>query len=87
MKTNYECVTSVEGIRKYIGNCKVVAFDFETSPDEPFRDEDKAALDAHKSHIVGCSFSVAEGTGIYVPIAHRIGTNINAEEFFSFLPF
>lgn len=85
MKTNYECVTSVEGIRKYIGNCKVVAFDFETSPDEPFRDEDKAALDAHKSHIVGCSFSVAEGTGIYVPIAHCIGTNINAEEFFSFL--
>jgi len=85
MKNNYECVTSIEGIRKYIGNHKVVAFDFETAPIELFRDEDKAALDAHKSHIVGCSFSVAEGTGIYVPIAHKIGVSIDAKEFFEFL--
>ena len=85
MKTNYECVTSIEGIRKYIGNYKVVAFDFETAPIDAYRDEDKAALDANKSRIVGCSFSVEEGTGIYVPIAHRIGTNINAKEFFDFL--
>ena len=85
MKTNYECVTSIEGIRKYIGNYKVVAFDFETAPIDAFRDEDKAALDAHKSNIVGCSFSVAEGTGIYVPIAHMIGVNIDAKEFFEFL--
>ena len=66
MKTNYKCVTSVEGIRKYIGSYKVVAFDFETAPIELFRNEDKAALDAHKSDIVGCSFSVAEGTGKYL---------------------
>jgi len=85
MKNNYECVTSIEGIRKYIGNHKVVAFDFETAPIELFRDEDKAALDAHKSHIVGCSFSVAEGTGIYVPIAHKVGVNIDAKKFFEFL--
>lgn len=85
MKNNYICVTSVEGIRKYIGNCKVVAFDFETSPTADYRDEDKAALDAHKSNIVGCSFSVEEGTGIYVPIAHKVGTNIDTKEFFMFL--
>ena len=85
MKTNYKCVTSIEGIRKYIDNHKVVAFDFETAPIELFRNEDKAALDAHKSDIVGCSFSVAEGTGIYVPIAHKIGVNIDAMEFFEFL--
>ena len=85
MKTNYKCVTSIEGIRKYIGNYKVVAFDFETAPIELFRNEDKAALDAHKSDIVGCSFSVAEGTGIYVPVAHKFGVNIDAKEFFEFL--
>ena len=85
MKTDYKGVTSVEGIRKYIGSERVVAFDYETSPNEPFRDEDKAALDAHKSHIVGCSFSVQEGTGIYVPVAHKIGTNINEAEFDVFI--
>ena len=85
MKTDYKGVTSVEGIRKYIGSERVVAFDYETSPDEPFRDEDKAALDAHKSHIVGCSFSVQEGTGIYVPVAHKVGTNINEAEFDVFI--
>lgn len=85
MKTDYKGVTSVEGIRKYIGSERVVAFDYETSPNEPFRDEDKAALDAHKSHIVGCSFSVQEGTGIYVPVAHKVGTNINEAEFDVFI--
>ena len=35
-----------------------------------------AAIDAHKSHIVGVSFSVEEGTGIYVPIAHK-NTELN----------
>ena len=81
----YRSVTTVQEIRQYIGETKVVAFDFETAPDEAFRDEAKAALDPHKSHIVGCSFSVEEGTGIYVPIAHLIGTNIDKEEFFAFL--
>lgn len=85
IKNRYECVTSVQGIKDYIGNATEVAFDYETAPDEPFREEDKAALDPHKSHIVGCSFSVKEGTGIYVPIAHLIGTNIDKDEFFAYL--
>lgn len=84
-ENKYECVTTVQGIKDYIGNAKVVAFDYETAPDTPFRDEDKAALDPHKSHIVGSSFSVKEKTGIYVPVAHLLGENINNEDFFSFL--
>ena len=85
MNTNYKCVTSVDGIRNYIGNSRIVAFDFETSPDDPYREEDKAALDPARAHIVGCSFSVKEGTGIYVPIAHRVGINIDGDAFFAFL--
>lgn len=85
LTNKYECVTTVQGIKDYIGNAKEVAFDYETAPDIDFRDEDKAALDPHKSHIVGCSFSVEEGTGIYVPVAHLIGTNIDKDEFFAYL--
>lgn len=85
MNTKYKCITTVDGIKEYIGNSPLVAFDFETAPDEPFRDEDKAALDPAKAHIVGCSFSIKEGTGIYAPIAHRIGTNIDKADFFAFL--
>lgn len=83
--TNYNCVTTVDGIKAYIGGSPVVAFDFETAPDDPYCKEDKAALDPAKAHIVGCSFSVKEGTGIYVPVAHRIGTNIDRNDFFAFL--
>ncbi|MEZ3426767.1 MAG: bifunctional 3'-5' exonuclease/DNA polymerase [Lachnospiraceae bacterium] len=85
MNTEYKCVTTVDGIRDYIGGSRIVAFDFETAPDDPYREEDKAALDPARAHIVGCSFSVKEGTGIYVPIAHRIGTNIDRDAFFAFL--
>lgn len=85
MNTEYNCVTTVEGIRDYIGDSRLVAFDFETAPDEPYREEEKAALDPAKAHIVGCSFSVKEGTGIYVPIGHRVGVNIDHAAFFAFL--
>lgn len=85
MNTDYKCVTTVDGIHDYIGGSHIVAFDFETAPDDPYREEDKAALDPARAHIVGCSFSVKEGTGIYVPIAHRIGTNIDKDAFFAFL--
>ena len=79
MNTEYKCVTTVDGIRDYIGGNRIVAFDFETAPDDPYRKEDKASLDPAKAHIVGCSFSVKEGTGVYVPVAHRIGTNIDKD--------
>ena len=85
METNYQCVTEIAGIKEYFGGSNIVAFDFETAPDEPYRDEEKAALDPAKAHIVGCSFSVKEGTGIYVPVAHRSGANVAHESFFEFL--
>lgn len=85
MQAKYQCVTTVAGIRDYIGSSHLVAFDFETAPDETYRDEEKAALDPAKAHIVGCSFSVEEGTGIYVPVAHRSGENIDEAAFFVFL--
>lgn len=85
MNINYKLITDIGEIRKYIKGRKVVAFDYETAPDDAYRDEDKAALDAHKSHIVGCSFSIAEGTGIYVPIAHKSGNNADKDSFFEFL--
>ena len=85
MNDKYKCITTVDEIREYIGNAKVVAFDYETAPDEAYRKEEKAALDAHKSHIVGCSFSVEEHTGIYVPVAHKEGINIDTDSFFAFL--
>ena len=85
VNNKYKCVTTVQGIKDYIGDATEVAFDYETAPDDAYREEDRAALDPHKSHIVGCSFSVEEGTGIYVPIAHKIGTNIDKDEFFAYL--
>lgn len=85
MITTYKCVTTVVGIKGYIGDSNIVAFDFETAPCDAYRKEEKAALDPAKANIVGCSFSVREGTGIYVPIAHRVGININKEDFFTFL--
>ena len=85
MNTDYRLVNTVEGIKEYIGNSSIVAFDFETAPDDPYRNEEKAALDPAKSHIVGCSFSVKEGSGIYVPVSHRIGQNIDNKAFYKFL--
>ena len=85
MNTEYKCVTTVGGILDYIGDSRLVAFDFETAPDAPYREEEKAALDPAKAHIVGCSFSVKEGTGIYVPVDHRVGINIDHAAFFAFL--
>lgn len=85
MNPNYICITELCQLEHYIGNAGVVAFDYETAPDEQYRHEDRAALDPHKSHIVGCSFSTAPGEGVYVPIAHKLGSNMNADSFYRFL--
>lgn len=82
---NYRLVDTIEGIRDYLKDKSLVAFDFETAPDDGYRLLEKAALDPHKSHIVGCSFSVSEGTGIYVPVAHIMGRNIRNDDFWAFM--
>jgi DNA polymerase-1 len=71
----YKSTTDISEVKAYLGGAKVVAFDFETAPDEQYRHEDRAALDPHKAHIVGVSFSVDAESGIYVPIEHRLGEN------------
>jgi DNA polymerase-1 len=76
----YRAVTTLAEVREYLGKAAIVAFDFETAPDEAFRLEERAALDAHKTHIVGVSFSVSEGSAIYMPMAHRVGQNANEAE-------
>lgn len=85
MNADYKNVTDLPEIHKYIKNSKIVAFDYETAPDNEYRQEEKAALDPHKAHIVGCSFSVSKGTGIYVPIAHKTGQNADRDKFYRFL--
>jgi DNA polymerase-1 len=71
----YKYILTLTELKNYLSGAPVVAFDFETAPDEQYRREEKAALDAHKSHIAGISFSVAEGDAVYLPIAHRSSSN------------
>lgn len=59
---------------------KVVAFDYETAPDDGYRNEDKAALDAAKSHICTLSLSVKAHTGIMIPVAHKVGVNMPKDQ-------
>jgi len=64
----YRCVTDLAKLQDYLSGARLVAFDFETAPQEECRRDEKAALDAHKANIVGVSFSAAEGSAIYVPL-------------------
>jgi DNA polymerase-1 len=68
-------VTDIGEVARYLSAAPAVGFDFETAPDVAYRDEERAALDPHKAHVVGVSFSTAEDCGIYVPLAHRTGAN------------
>ena len=71
----YKCVYMLSEIQEYLKNTVLFAFDFETSPRDKWRNDKSAALDAHKADITGISFSVSEGTAIYVPLKHRSGRN------------
>lgn len=81
IKNEYRCVTDPTEVKAYLGDSKIVSFDYETAPDEGYRDEDKAALDAAKSHICTLSLSVREHTGIMIPVAHKVGPNMPRAEF------
>ena len=82
---NYRCETDLRKIEQYLHKADVVAFDFETAPLPAYREDGKAALDAHRSHIVGVSLSVAEGSAIYVPLRHLRGPNADPEQIIPFL--
>lgn len=82
---NYRCETNLQEIEKYLRGAGVVAFDFETAPLPAYREDEKAALDAHRSHIVGVSLSVAEGSAVYVPLRHLRGPNADPVQIIPFL--
>jgi DNA polymerase-1 len=71
----YKCVYTLFEIQEYLKNTGLFAFDFETSPRDKWRNDKSAALNAHKADITGISFSVSDGTAIYVPLKHRNGRN------------
>ena len=37
VKANYKCVTDITEVKEYLGSNKIVAYDYETSPDDAFR--------------------------------------------------
>ena len=84
-KQDYRTVRTVTEIREYLGKADVIAFDFETSPTDEYRADDKASLDPHKSDITGISLSAETGTGIYIPLRHRIGRNANEKRIMDYL--
>ena len=69
---DYNIIYTSKEIHAYIGDAGIIAFDFETAPDDNWRDEPKAALDAHKAHIVGISLSFKDGSAVYIPLAHKM---------------
>lgn len=77
---SYKLALNEEDIAKYIENSKILALDIETSPLSQYRNDEKSALDAHKSTITGMSFSVSKGSGIYVPFHHKVGLNADFVE-------
>lgn len=84
MEKDYRCVTDLKELEQYIDGAKLVAFDYETAPDEEFRHEEKAALDPFRSHIVECSYSVREGSAISVPLKALSGKNMDWDAWFVF---
>ncbi|ABZ85407.1 DNA polymerase i [Heliomicrobium modesticaldum Ice1] len=76
----YKCVTDLTELRDYLDKAGLIAFDFETAPREKYRRDEKAALDAHKADIAGVSFSVSEGTAVYVPLKHKTGKNAGSPD-------
>ena len=77
----YTLARDIDAVKQYLRNQDTVAFDFETAPDDEFRNDTKAALDPAKSHICTVSLSVADGSGIMIPVAHQNGKNVDSAEF------
>ena len=42
---NYRCITQLDELASYMEGAGIVAFDFETSPMEQYRAEERAALE------------------------------------------
>lgn len=84
-RQDYKTIRSIDEIKEYIGSADIISFDFETSAQEQYREEEYAALDAHKSDITGVSLSVEVGTGRYIPLRHKVGKNADIDTVMAFL--
>jgi DNA polymerase I len=82
---DYRCITELKEVENYIEGAVEVAFDFETAPREEFRHIEFAALDPHRSDIVGISLSVGEGSAVYIPLRYKEGSNAAFEEVMNLL--
>ena len=80
LNKNYKVCRDLNELAAYINNPDAVAFDFETAPLDGYRDDSKASLDAHRSDIVGISFSVRAGSAVYIPLRHRVGRNFTEQD-------
>lgn len=87
-QTKYGLVTDLAVMDAYLAGATVVAFDFETTPMEAWRDDETAALDPHRGMIVGVSLVVAptmnennSHQAIYIPLSHHepAGTEFKAD--------
>ncbi|MBS4007482.1 MAG: bifunctional 3'-5' exonuclease/DNA polymerase [Clostridium sp.] len=74
---DYQYVTDIHHIKKYLAGAMEIAFDFETAPAKNHRQIPFAALDPHRSEIVGISLSVKPASAIYIPLRHQRGKNAN----------
>ncbi len=77
---NYRSITDLNTIKNLLRGQSPVAFDFETSPTDAWREDEMAALDARKSVIAGISFATDAGDVFYVPLAHRAGRNAEQQD-------
>lgn len=82
---DYKAITTIAEISTILDTANIVAFDFETAPKEAYRAEPRAALDAHRSQIVGISLSVKEGEAVYIPLRHVEGENANPTNVMAYL--
>lgn len=81
MIMNQNCVTTAKEVKAYIADNKIVSFKIQIAPKFLYRADKNSDSDPAKAKIIGCSFAVQGKPGIYVPVAHRFGKNINSEEF------
>lgn len=84
MQKDYKSIIDINELKEYLKGNSVVAWDYETAPDNEWREDSKAALDPHKAHVTDCSFSVAPNSGVTVPIGHKTGKNMAPETFWAF---
>lgn len=82
---DYKVAININEIKAYLKDSKTISFDFETAPKERYRNTEFAALDPHKSDIVGISLSVKTSTGIYIPLRHKVGVNADIVEVLEYL--